>query len=100
MDEEQITTSQKVVCGVCGGAVQGPKDPKPDDLFSCANSDCGNSDTYENVISECQQYYTDEAARALQAAAKGAEMRGRFVSITAKLAPIPERAYRFKVVEV
>lgn len=80
-----------IACGLCQTPLQGPADPKPDDILTCPN--CGNSDKVEAVTAEVGEFLKEQTAKAFQAV--GRKAFGSSRNITIREHPIPERSYRF-----
>lgn len=82
-----------VKCAPCQVPLQGPADPKSDDVFTCPN--CGQSDTFENVLTEVQDYMADkvleQTTRSLGSAFRGS----KYVKVTATRSP--KRSFRFMI---
>ncbi|MEX0956965.1 MAG: hypothetical protein WDZ83_17340 [Rhizobiaceae bacterium] len=81
------------LCGKCKVALQGPAQPEPESVFTCP--ECGESDTYENVVRIAGEFFHEQSARFLQEKARSVAAGSKF--ITFKGEPIPKRQHRFVV---
>ncbi len=84
---------QTILCGSCRVAVEGPADPNAQDVFSCP--DCGQSDTYKNVMASVKAFATELAARSLQESLRKSFRGSKSIQLTTK--PIPKTTHRFVV---
>lgn len=81
----------KALCGKCRVPVQGPDDPKENTVFSCP--ECGQSDTYANILAEVGQHFRDMTARRLNAQMANMARSSKMISV--KGFDVPSRDYRF-----
>lgn len=91
--DAQVGNITNVQCGLCKVPLKAPVEPKAEDVIICP--ECGDSDTYENVLREVRDYVEEQAAqhleKALASGVKGSDML--------KFTPTvrPKRTYRFIV---
>jgi hypothetical protein len=85
------TDTQSILCGSCRVPIEGPANPKPQDVFSC--SDCGRSDTFKNVMASAKAFVTEMAARSLQESMRKTLRGSKFIKVDSK--PIPKKTHRF-----
>ncbi len=55
--------TQEVKCARCKCALQGPADPKPNDILTCPS--CGEGDTLDRVLAEVGKYVEEQVAKSL-----------------------------------
>ncbi|MFI5020612.1 MAG: hypothetical protein ACHQRJ_03020 [Alphaproteobacteria bacterium] len=73
-------TTYPAKCAKCNLPLQGPANPKPEDVFSWPG--CGESDSLENVEKELAEYVAEKAADSLSAALKGAIGSSKHIKVT------------------
>ncbi len=86
-------TTHAVLCASCKIPLKIGADPKPQDMVAC--SGCGQSDTFENVKREIQEFAKEYAANAISEAFGSPAQETRYLKITKDVAP--KRNYRFIV---
>lgn len=84
-------STHKILCGSCKSVLEGPTEPKPDDVVTCAG--CGQHDTFQNVMAEVKQYVVDRTAKMISDSMANAVRGSKFIKVTSK--PGPQRSYRF-----
>jgi hypothetical protein len=81
----------RILCGSCRADIEGPKDFTNESVFRCP--ECGQSDTYENIVKEAQAYFEDAVAKhfdkTLSKIARGSS------AMTYTGSNRPTRSYRF-----
>ncbi len=82
-----------IKCNRCNVALEGPAEPKDQDVFSCPR--CGASDTRKNVLAEIKQFAVDHVQQKLSKSMVDAARGSKFLKVTTK--PVKKRSYRFKV---
>lgn len=80
-----------VLCGKCKVSVEGPTNPKSQDIFSCPS--CGRNDRFDNVMTSVQAHVTEVAAKKLQDSLKSGLRGSKFVKVTGK--PVKQGSHRF-----
>jgi hypothetical protein len=85
------TTTQRILCGACRADLTGPADFDNDSIFSCPT--CGQSDTYQNVVSEAGDYYAEAVADHLEKQLADIGKGSSFITVTST--PRPKKSYRF-----
>lgn len=84
----QIAT---ILCGSCKVPVEGPEEPKPQDLIACPR--CGRSDSFETVVASVSQYSRDFVEQHLVDELQRTASRSKFLQFQGKGVPI--RSYAF-----
>lgn len=51
-----MSDSNSIKCSKCDVAIVGPKNPKPDDIFTCPG--CGTSERYDKVMEAVKAEFT------------------------------------------
>lgn len=74
--------TQSVLCGACHVEVQGPADPKPQDVFTCPS--CGRSDSFESVMASVESFVLEMTDRHLQESMRKAARGSKFLKFTGK----------------
>ena len=72
--------THSVKCAKCNLELEGPADPKPEDIVSCPG--CGVSDTLENVTSEVGKYVAEKMAESISATISDTFRGDEFIKIT------------------
>ena len=85
--------TQKILCGACRIPVEGPANPKNQDVFACPS--CGRSDNFENVMASVKACVTELTGHHLQKAIRKTVGRVKFIDVTMK--PIPKGNHPFVV---
>ena len=89
MDEQ----TQTILCGACRIPVEGPANPKAQDMISCPT--CGRSDNFENVMRSVEACITELTSHHLQKTIRETVGRHKFIKITTK--PVPHGNHPFVV---
>lgn len=80
-------------CAACDVALDSKvAEPQPHDTLFCPS--CGVSDTVKNVVSEVQEYVTEQAGDHLFSSLQRSTKDSKFVTVSKK--PRPKKTYRFK----
>lgn len=74
--------TKSVLCGACHVAVQGPANPKPEDVFACPS--CGRADSLENVMASAEAFFVEASKRHVQEAMRKAARGNDFLKVTGK----------------
>ena len=83
-----------VKCAKCNVALQGPSISRnPEDVFSCPI--CGVSDTFENIMREAQEYFTEKTGGILASYFEKVTRGNKF--LTFKKSRRHKKAHRFIV---
>lgn len=83
----------QIKCAKCKIPLQGPRNPKPQDRFSCPK--CGIGDSYQNVMREVGNQAEDYLANRITQAMRNATRGSKHLKFTEK--PRAKRSYRFIV---
>jgi len=83
--------TQSILCGACRVPIEGPANPKSDDMFTCP--ECGRSDTLKHVIDSATAYVIELAQLRLQESMRKAARGSKLMKFEGK--PIPKKTHRF-----
>jgi len=87
------TQANEILCGKCRVAVEGPANPKDQDVFSCPS--CGRSETLENVTASVEAFTAELVANRMQKTMR--KMVRGSDALKVKLHPVPKGNYPFIV---
>ena len=87
------SSSHTILCGSCRVAVEGPSDPKHDDMITCPK--CGRSDNFENVAASVKAFVEEMAGRSLQETIRKSFRGSKIIKVTTK--PLPKGNHAFLV---
>lgn len=85
------TDTQSILCGSCRVPIEGPANPKPNDMIACPK--CGRSDTHKHVLDSAKAFVTELAQRSLQEPMRKAARGSKFMKFEGKT--IPNKTHRF-----
>lgn len=85
------TQTKTILCGSCRVPVEGPAEPKDQDMISCPS--CGRSDNFKNVVTSVTAFVEELAGNALQQTIRQTVGRSKFIKVTTK--PIPKGSHPF-----
>jgi NAD-dependent SIR2 family protein deacetylase len=92
MDRSGVMTDiTEVQCAKCKVTLQGPADPKPQDVFSCPK--CGTGDRFDRVMREVSEYVEEKMAEKFSRSLGDATRGSKNLKVTQK--PRPKKVYRF-----
>jgi len=80
-----------ILCGRCKIAVEGPAEPKPQDVIACPR--CGRRDSFQNTLRSVEAHTLDLTEGKAEETFAGAFRRSKYVEFTQK--PRPKRVYPF-----
>lgn len=81
------------LCGQCRIPVEGPANPKPDDVFTCPR--CKRSGKHKEVTASVKAFIEEAGGRHLQEHMRKTMRGNKLIKFTGQ--PIPKRNHRFIV---